>query len=111
MASMRKEVTIGFSTIAVLLVVLGGLIYRRAATMWQTPDSGALAAAAPLTPIVPSDGRPRIVVAQDTPPADPRMDEPGRDLTGGEQLSAAPGRHEPPHSSFLPRQFDQADNE
>jgi nucleoid-associated protein YgaU len=111
---MRKEVTIGFSTIAVLLLVLGGLIYRRAATMWQTPEAGELAATAPVNPI-PINGRPQIVVAQDAASGDQRIDEdgrePGADATGADQVSAAPvTRHEPPRSSFMPRQFDQNDN-
>ena len=113
MGSMRKEVTIGFSTIAVLLLVLGVLIYRRATAMWQTPDANEMAATAPVNPI-PINGRPRIVVAQDAPPADQRSDDDGRDpgaeSTAAEQLSASPvARHEPPRSSFMPRQFDQND--
>jgi nucleoid-associated protein YgaU len=112
---MRKEVTIGFSVIAVLLMVLGLLIYRRAAALWQTPDANALAATKTGNPLVPIDGRPRIVVAQDTP-ADQRIDEDGRDpaadSTAADQNYAAPvARHEPPHSSFLPRQFDPAETD
>jgi nucleoid-associated protein YgaU len=115
MGSMRKEVTIGFSAIAVLLLVLGVLIYRRAAAMWQTPDPSNLAAA-PVTSIVPIDGRPRVVVAQDAPPADQQIDadgrDPGAESIGAEQLSATPvARHEPPHSSFLPRRVDPAEND
>ena len=116
MGSMRKEVTVGFSVIAVLLVILGVLIYRRAATMWQTPDANAQATTAPVTPIAAIDGQPRTVLAQDMQPGEQRLDEEGRDPSadsnGAEQPYGAPvARHEPPHSSFLPRQFDQAGND
>ena len=109
---LRKEVALGFSLITVLLLVLGTLVYRRAMAMWQTPDSDAMAASVPAKPIVPIDGRPRIVVAQDMPPADQPLDEDRRDADAESTLTdqpyAAPGaRQERLHSSFLPRQFEQ----
>ena len=69
MANMRREIAVGFSTIAVLLMVLGVLVYRRATATIGTDND--VAAAPPV--IRPIEARPRIVVAQDTP----SMDQPG----------------------------------
>ncbi len=115
MGSMRKEMAVGFSVITVLLLVLGLLVYRRATAMWQTPDANDVAAT-PVKPIVPIDGRPRIVVAQDNPPADQPLDDQRRDPDGetvnAEQPYTPPAdRRERLHSSFLPRQFEQADSD
>ncbi|HTU25867.1 MAG TPA: LysM peptidoglycan-binding domain-containing protein [Pirellulales bacterium] len=104
MASMRKEVTIGFSVIAVLLAILGGLVYHRAKALWQAPDPEvATASADSPTPI---DPRPQFVVAQDLPPADTASD--GSPADGGDPQYAPVNRHEPPRTSFLPRQFDRS---
>jgi nucleoid-associated protein YgaU len=103
---MRKEIAWGFGTIAVLLMVLGVLVYRRAvATMGPGDD---LAASPPV--IRPIEARPHVVVGQDPAAMDPSSDDGsdmGATLAGAEQPMAE--REERLHASFLPRQFDQAD--
>ncbi len=109
MGSMRKEVAVGFSVITALLLVLGVLLYRRATAMWQTPEADAMAAANPVQPIVPIDGRPRVVVAQDDQPLDDDSRGPDARQAGAEEPYVAPtAREERLHSSFLPRQFEQS---
>src|ERR1700733_11452163 len=104
MANMRREIAVGFSTIAVLLMVLGVLVYRRATATVGTDND--LAAAPPV--IRPIEARPHVVVAQDTS----AMDQPSdvsreATLTGAEQPLTE--HDERLHASFLPRQFDQVD--